>query len=226
MALMGLFLVASPAAAQQKTVTGRVTNEQGTPLAGVSVVVKGTSNRVASDAAGAYAIRVEVGQVLRYRLIGIAPEERTVGDANVIDVQLHHVTTTLDAVVVTALGQTTEQRALGTAQQSVQGSTIADAQRENFINSLQGRIAGVEVTSTSGVPGASTSITIRGVSSISSSNQPLMIIDGLPMDNRTLNTGVLSPPTRARRRRSAIAAWTSPTGPPTSIPKTSRRSPC
>src|SRR5207237_56790 len=105
--------------------------------------------------------------------IGSAPEERTVGAADVINIQLRRVATSLDAVVVTALSQTTTQRALGTAQQTVQGIDIAQAQRENFVNSLQGRIAGVEVTSTSGVPGASTSITIRGVSSISSSNQPL-----------------------------------------------------
>src|SRR5205085_4518823 len=98
----------------------------------------------------------------------------------------------LDAVVVTALGQTAAQRALGTAQQTVRGQDVAEAQRENFVNSLQGRIAGVDVTSSSGVPGASSSIVIRGISSISSSNQPLMILDGLPMDNRTLNTGVLA----------------------------------
>src|SRR2546429_455957 len=79
-----------------------------------------------------------------------------------------------------------------TAQQTVQGDAIAGTQRENFINALQGRVAGVNVTSSSGVPGASTMITIRGVSSISSSNQPLMIVDGLPLDNKTLNTGVLA----------------------------------
>src|SRR5439155_21786585 len=100
------------------------------------------------------------------------------------------VARSLDAVVVTALGQTTTQRALGYSQQSVQGPEIAQTQRENFVNALQGRVAGVDVTSTSGVPGSSSSIVIRGISSISSSNQPLMIVDGLPMDNRTLNTGV------------------------------------
>src|SRR4029078_10154584 len=98
--------------------------------------------------------------------------------------------TQLNAVVVTALGETTAQRSLGTAQQAVKGPEIAQTQRENFINALQGRVAGVQVTSSSGVPGASSSITIRGISSISGSNQPLMIIDGLPMDNKTLNTGV------------------------------------
>jgi len=102
------------------------------------------------------------------------------------------VATSLDAVVVSALGQTNVKRALGTAQQQVTGADIAGTNRQNFINALQGRVAGVEVTSTSGVPGASTSITIRGISSISSSNQPLMIIDGLPLDNKTMRTAQLA----------------------------------
>jgi outer membrane receptor for ferrienterochelin and colicin len=74
----------------------------------------------------------------------------------------------------------------------VSGAEIAGTQRENFVNALQGRVAGVEVTTTSGLPGSSSSITIRGVSSISSSNQPLMVIDGLPVDNKTLNSNVLA----------------------------------
>jgi len=190
--LMGLSLFATKAFAQQKTITGKVTSEQGTPLAGVSVIIKGTGTGTTTSSAGNYSIRATVGQVLAFRFIGTAPEERPVGDGSVIDVALKRVPTSLDAVVVTALGQTTAQRALGTAQQTVAGSDIAATQRENFVNALQGRVAGVDVTSSSGVPGASSSITIRGVSSISSSNQPLMIIDGLPVDNKTLNTGVLA----------------------------------
>src|SRR5690606_2960267 len=93
---------------------------------------------------------------------------------------------------VTALGQTATQRALGTAQQTVSGRDIAQSQKENFVNALQGRVAGLEVVSTSGVPGASSSITIRGVSSISGGNQPLMIIDGLPVDNSVMHTGVFA----------------------------------
>jgi TonB-linked SusC/RagA family outer membrane protein len=192
MVLMGLSLFAAPAFAQQKTVTGKVTSEQGTPLPNVSVIIKGTTLGTVSNSEGTYSIRVSPGQVLQFRFIGTSPEERVVGAENRLNVQLKRVATSLDAVVVTALGETTAQRSLGTAQQAVQGAQIAETQRENFINALQGRVAGVEVTSSSGVPGASSSITIRGVSSISSSNQPLMIIDGLPMDNKTLNTGVLA----------------------------------
>jgi TonB-linked SusC/RagA family outer membrane protein len=155
-------------------------------------VVKGTTTRTSTDSQGNYTIRATTGQVLQFKAIGATPEEHPVGAADVLNVQLSRVATTLNAVVVTALGQTTAQRALGTAQQTIRGEDVAQTQRENFVNSLQGRIAGVDVTSSSGVPGASSSIMIRGVSSISSSNQPLMILDGLPMDNRTLNTGVLA----------------------------------
>ena len=190
--LAGTFLCAAQAFAQQKTVTGVVTRDVGVPLSGVSVIVKGTTQGTQTNTSGAYTIRVETGQVLQFRLIGYVLQERTVGAANTISVQLEKTAAFLDALVVTALGQTTVQRNLGTSQQTVEGADVAQTGRENFINGLQGRVAGVEVVSSSGVPGASSSITIRGVSSISSSNQPLMIIDGLPMDNKTMNTGVLA----------------------------------
>jgi TonB-linked SusC/RagA family outer membrane protein len=192
MMLMGTFLVAAQALAQQTPVTGKVTDEQGTPLPSVSVIIKGTTLGTATNDAGDYSIRATPGQVLQFRRIGAIPVERTVGTDGTMNVQLQRAVTSLNAVVVTALGETAAKRSLGTAQQSVTGTAIAETQRENFVNALQGRIAGVDVTSTSGVPGASSSIVIRGISSISSSNQPLMIIDGLPMDNRTMNTGVLS----------------------------------
>ncbi|HSD33341.1 MAG TPA: SusC/RagA family TonB-linked outer membrane protein [Gemmatimonadales bacterium] len=190
--LMGFLLITAPVFAQERIVTGRVTSEQGSPLAGVSVSVKGTSIATSTNDDGQYSIRAETGQVLQFRFIGTALAERTVGTEDVIDVALRRVALSLEAVVVTALGQTAAQRALGASQQTVQGTDIAQTQRENFINALQGRVAGLDVTSTSGVPGASTSITIRGVSSISGSNQPLLIVDGLPLDNKTVNTESLA----------------------------------
>ncbi|CAN5910463.1 SusC/RagA family TonB-linked outer membrane protein [soil metagenome] len=190
--LLGVFLITPHAYAQEKTVTGTVTSEQGTPLSSVSVVIRGTTVGTVTNNSGMFSVRAAPGQVLQFRLIGTAPAERTVGASNVINVALTRVATSLDAFVVTALGQTTQQRALGTSQQQVSGAEIAGTQRENFVNALQGRVAGVEVTTTSGLPGSSSSITIRGVSSISSSNQPLMVIDGLPVDNKTLNSNVLA----------------------------------
>jgi TonB-linked SusC/RagA family outer membrane protein len=191
-ALLGVFIFVAPASAQQGTVTGTVSDEVGVPLRGVSVVVKGTTIGTITNTDGKYTIRAATGQTLQFKFIGTAPAERVVGTQSVIDIQLRRVAAELNAIVVTALGQTASQRELGTAQQTVQGVDIAATQRENFINALQGRVAGVDVTSTSGAPGASTLITIRGVSSISSTNQPLMIVDGLPIDNKTTNTGTLS----------------------------------
>src|SRR5207302_9810121 len=111
MVLVGLSLVAPHAVAQQKTVSGKVTSEQGAALSGVSVRIKGTNSGTSSNSAGSYAIRAEVGQVLQFRFIGTALVERTVGADDVINVELRKVAMDLDAVVVTALGQTTAQRA-------------------------------------------------------------------------------------------------------------------
>jgi len=190
--LLGALALAPAAAAQQRTITGTITSEQGAPLSGVRVTARRTTTTTQTDANGRYAIAAEAGQVLQFRLIGTGLVERTVGAEDVIDVVLRRVAMDLDAVVVTALGEEASQRSLGAAQQTIRGAEIAQTQRENFFNALPGRIAGVDVTSTSGVPGASSSIVIRGVSSISSSNQPLIIVDGLPMDNKTLNTTTLA----------------------------------
>ncbi|HEY6784981.1 MAG TPA: SusC/RagA family TonB-linked outer membrane protein, partial [Gemmatimonadales bacterium] len=193
LALSGIAFLPLRAMAQEKTVTGKVTDAQDVALAGVVVSVKGTTRATITNSAGVYSIGVAVGRVLQFRMIGTELEERTVGDTDVvINVQLRRVAVSLDAVVVTALGQTAQVRSQGTSQQMLPGPEIVQTQRENFVNALSGRVAGVDVTSTSGVPGASSSITIRGVTSISSNNQPLIIVDGLPIDNSTLNTGSLA----------------------------------
>ncbi|MGH7469783.1 MAG: SusC/RagA family TonB-linked outer membrane protein [Longimicrobiales bacterium] len=191
--LVGFLLIATQASAQQKTVTGTVTSDQGTPLAGASVVVKGTGLAALTNSGGNYTIRVSPGQVLQFSFIGTATFERTVGPENTIDVQLRNQAISLDAIEVTALGQTAARKSLGSAQQTVQGLDIAQTQKENWANALQGRVAGVEVISASGVPGASSQIVLRGISSISGNNQPLLIIDGLPVDNKVQHSNQLFP---------------------------------
>ena len=109
MVLLGMFLCSAQAFAQQKTITGKVTGDAGAPLSGVSVIVKGTTTGTQTSAEGTYSIRAAVGQALQFRFIGTAPEERTIGSANVINVQLTRVPTSLDVMVVTALGQTAGQ---------------------------------------------------------------------------------------------------------------------
>jgi TonB-linked SusC/RagA family outer membrane protein len=195
-------LLAAPALAVAQgggIIRGRVTDATtNAPLSGVQVRVEGTSIGALTDAEGAFTITgaPSGSRVLSTRRLGYAPGRAAItvpasGEVSQ-NFALDKVATTLNEVVVTALGETAARRAIGTSQQTVTGAAVAETQRENFVNALQGRVAGVNVTSTSGVPGSSSSITIRGVSSISSSNQPLMIIDGLPMDNKTLNTNVLA----------------------------------
>src|SRR5947209_11638321 len=139
MVLLGLLLVAPHALAQQKTVTGKVTSELGAPLSGVSVILKGTNTRTATNNEGSYSVRAAVGQVLQFRLIGTALVERTVGDADVIDVPLRRVALDLDAVVVTALAEPTDRRAPGTAQQTIRGADTAQRQRQNSVHPLRER---------------------------------------------------------------------------------------
>ncbi|TKC12429.1 SusC/RagA family TonB-linked outer membrane protein [Pedobacter polaris] len=189
MLFLGTFLLAIQAIAQQVTVTGKITSaEDGLPIPGASVKIKGTDIAVQTSPAGFYSIKTKQGDVLQFIYLGMATKEQTVGTTTVLNIVLSTDSKSLNEVVVTALGEKVQKRSLGNSQQEVKGADIAGTQRENFINALQGRVAGVEVTNTTGVPGASTSITIRGVSSISGSNQPLFIVDGLPIDNKTLNT--------------------------------------
>ena len=186
--LWGTILLATQLFAQQNTVKGTVTSTDGAPVPDVSVFIKGTASVIQTSAAGTYSISARPGDVLVFSYIGMARQEKTVGNATTVNIVLKDDANSLNEVVVTALGQRVNKRSLGISQQTVSGAAIAGTQRENFVNSLQGRVAGVEVTSTSGVPGASSSITIRGISSISGSNQPLFVIDGLPIDNKTLSS--------------------------------------
>ncbi len=193
MVLAGLFMLASQGYAQQRMVTGRVTNEQGAPMAGVQIVVKGTSIGTLSNEAGQYSIRATPGQVLQFSYIGTTTVERVVGTAATIDVQMRMSAISLEGVEVTAMGQTASRKSLGSSQQTVGGASIAQAQKENWVNALQGRVAGLEVVSNSGVPGASAQILLRGVSSISGDNQPLIVIDGLPVDNKVQHSNQIFP---------------------------------
>src|SRR5688572_16407183 len=191
--LTGLLMFAAQAYAQQKTITGRVTNELGDPMAGVQIVVKGTSVGTLTNGEGFYSIRAGTGQTLQFTFIGTGTVERVVGVSDAINVQLKVSAISLEAVEATALGQTAARRSLGSSQQSVAGVEIARAQKENWANALQGRVAGVEVVSNSGVPGASSQILLRGVSSVSGNNQPLIVVDGLPVDNKVQHSNQLFP---------------------------------
>jgi len=185
---LGLLLSVS-VMAQTKTVTGTVT-DAGTKetLPGVNVVVKGTTTGVMTDVEGAFSIKVSAGQILLFTSIGYTPKEIEVGASNQIDVLLSTDVKVLGEVVVTALGIKEEKKNLGFSVTEVKGGQIAQAQRTNFIDALQGRVAGVVINQSSGLPGASSQVTIRGITSLSGNNQPLYVVDGLPYNNSVTAT--------------------------------------
>jgi len=175
LALLGLQVQA------QRQVTGTVTNaEDGSSIPGVSVLVKGTQVGTITDINGKYSIKVPLeGKILQFSFVGMQTLEVTIGNQSVIDVQMRPTTTALEGVIVTALGISREKKSLGYAVQDVSGDEISQARQLNAINSLSGRVAGLQITSGSGNMGGSSRVLIRGVNSISGNNNPLYVIDGV-----------------------------------------------
>ena len=187
---VAVFLV-SPAFAGEnfdKTIKGKVTSKiDGAALPGVSIIVKGSQVGTSSDAAGNYSINVNEASkpVLVFSYIGHETQEVVVGNQSVIDVVLVEGVETLNETVVTALGLSREKRSLGYSVAEVNGKDISRVAQENVLNSLAGRVPGVSISSTGGT-GSSVSMIIRGATSLSSDNQPLFVVDGVPIAN-TLN---------------------------------------
>lgn len=175
--------------AQDKTITGTVTDQDGLPLPGVNIVVEGTTNGTQTDFDGNYSINGSEGQSLLFSYIGQRDVRETIGAGNTINVQMQEDAQALEEVVVTAQGIKREKKALGFAVSSVgedelQGRTEGDVARV-----LSGKASGVQITAAGGASGSGTSVTIRGLSSFSGSNQALFIVDGIPFSNDT-NAGV------------------------------------
>ena len=175
--------------AQEKAVSGNVlSDDEKVPLAGVTVRVKGTNRVSLSNGNGLYSIKASKGETLLFTHIGYDQSSATVGDGTVISIKMKKTDTQLGEVVVTAMDIKRNPRELGYSVQTVKGSDIQQTQRENFVNSLQGRVSGLTVTPTSGAAGASAGIVLRGFNTLSGNNQPLFIVDGIIIDNQTLNS--------------------------------------
>ncbi|MCF8714040.1 SusC/RagA family TonB-linked outer membrane protein [Joostella atrarenae] len=183
-----LALIVQITFAQEKTVTGVITDQDGLPLPGASVVVKGTNNGTQTDFDGNYSIKANTGDVLTFSFVGQKTEERTVGASNSINVSLQQDAQALDEVVVTALGISKKEKALAFSAPKVDSEGLNNAQNDNAVSALSGKVAGVSVNSPSGNLGGSQRILIRGVNSVTGNNQPLFVIDGIPMDNSNFNT--------------------------------------
>ena len=186
--MLMLALVVQISFAQEKKVSGTVSDNNGLPLPGATVVIDGTTSGVSTDFDGNYSINAKVGDVLAYSYIGYANQSQTVGASNTINVVLA-TDTNLDEVVVQAF-RTTSKATSNIASTTVTAQTIESRPNASFVQTLQGQVAGLNITTSNGQPGGNSLINLRGVSSISGNTEPLFIIDGVPVDEdnfRSLN---------------------------------------
>ena len=185
MSLLGILMV-QVGFAQQKTITGTITDETGLPLPGATVVIENTTRGVSSDFDGNFSIDAESGEVLVISFVGYADHRVTVGTEDNYSVSLIP-SNELEEVVVTSLGIKREKQALGYAISEVDNESIEQRAEGDIGRVLAGKASGVQITNQSGVSGSGTSIIIRGFNTFSQGNQPLFIVDGVPFSSETNN---------------------------------------
>ncbi|MDN3724509.1 SusC/RagA family TonB-linked outer membrane protein [Aequorivita sp. SDUM287046] len=180
-----LVLIVQLAFAQEKTISGTVTDDTGLPLPGVNIIIKGTSTGTQSDFDGNYTIEAAEGQTLVYSYVGFDTQEIAVGASNRMDVTMQ-AGSVLDEVVVTALGISREKQSLGYSTQQVAGEELATVKTNNFTNALSGKVAGLQIRRNNNF-GGSTNVIIRGITSLTGDNQALFVVDGVPISNLNTN---------------------------------------
>lgn len=175
--------------AQQKMITGQVTDSDGFPVADAYVYVEGTDNGVYTDSNGNYSLSVNQGDQLAIEFIGFETKTLAVGDNDRYDVSISRGgAIELGATVATALGIERDKKALGYAVQEVDGDLLNASKSNNALSSLSGNVAGVQISTPSGNMGGSARILLRGASSVTGENRPLIVIDGVPMSNENFNS--------------------------------------
>lgn len=178
--LVGMFLTSLYAQAQivQGTVTDKEMNE---PLIGVNVLIKGTTTGTVTDFSGNYSIEASPDDILVFSYVSMKSVEETVGNRKIINVVMESDAQSLGEVVVTAMGIQRQSETLTYSAQTVGGKDVNDVKSVNMINALQGKSAGLQITPNSTGAGGSSKILFRGNKSISGSNQPLVVVDGVPL---------------------------------------------
>ncbi|WP_461152074.1 SusC/RagA family TonB-linked outer membrane protein [Spirosoma pulveris] len=181
-------LMTSLGFAQSVEVRGRVTGEGGEPIYGANVVLKGSRQGVVTDEKGDYRIQVPKGSTLTISFIGYTAKDVPVGNNSTLNVSLAPQSSVLNEVVVTALGIKKERKSLGYSTTEIKGEELTQARSVNVANSLVGKVAGLNITSTATGQSGSSRITIRGNGSIGGNNQPLIVVDGIPINNDNLGS--------------------------------------
>ena len=176
-------------AQSDRVIKGIVTStEDGSGLPGVNVVEKGTTNGTATDFDGNYTLVVsEDATIIQFSGVGLTSREVEIGNQSQINLKMGEDVEQMEAVVVTALGITREKASLGYSVQEVDAASLTGAQESNVINSLSGKVAGVQISGGSGSMGGSSRVLIRGASSATGNNSPLYVVDGIPLDNTDFN---------------------------------------
>lgn len=174
---------------QTLSINGLVTDQDGNKLSGATVRVKGSAIGKATDLNGRFEIEVLSGATLVVSFTGYLSKEVNIQKNGEVTVALERDDQMLSEVVVTALGVKRERRSLGYSVTQVEGESLTKARENNIVNSLVGKVAGLDVSSTSGGVGASSSVIIRGISSLGQSSQPLYVINGMPMENKAVGVG-------------------------------------
>ena len=187
-------------------ITGNVTDTTGEPLPGVTIIVSTTNKGTTTDFDGNYSIAASSGDILEFSYLGMETQRITVGAINNIDVTLVEDSEQLDEVIVTAFGISQEKKALGYAAQNIDAEAITKTKQTNLVNALQGQVAGVQITNSGGAPGQSARIIIRGINSLDpqADNQPLFVVDGVPIDNSTIESGTGNTPRGLTNRAADI----------------------
>jgi len=177
--------------AQSLNLSGKVTAQSGDPLPGVNVLLKGTSSGTTTNGQGEYVLTTSSGgSTVIFSAIGFISQEKPVGNQSVIDVVLLEDTKILNEVVVTALGIKREEKSLGFAAQTINENAVKDAKSNNWVNTLSGKVAGLNIQGAGAGPMGSARITLRGESSLNlDNNQALIVVDGVPVSSRITGTG-------------------------------------
>ncbi|RAJ92660.1 TonB-linked SusC/RagA family outer membrane protein [Larkinella arboricola] len=182
--LLLAMLLSLASVAQDIALKGRVVSKtDGAGLPGANVLIKGTTIGSTTNSNGEFTLNTPANATLIVSFIGFKPTEVAVSNKTMLTVTLDEDAALLGEIVVTALGITREKKALGYSVQEVSGKQLTQARETNLVNALSGKVAGVQVTNSNGAPGASSRMVIRGASSIGSNNQPLFVVDGVPIDN-------------------------------------------
>ena len=182
--LFFLFCIMTGLYAQQREVTGRVTGSDGVPIPYATVQIKGTNKGTTADQNGNFRLLVDgTNAILQVRSVGFTLKEIAVGSGSALDVSLAQDNKNLQEVVVTGLGIKREKKALGYAVQDVKGDDLIKASQGDALRAMSGKVAGMQVIGSGGTPGAATFVKLRGTNSLTGNNQPLFVIDGIPVDN-------------------------------------------